>query len=147
MNQLINAVESHKMPDEFLYSLTTLTLRSTTTSTKTSDKPLRTMKAMERPTKSLLESFLLNDSKKTPTAAPIAAKVQKVHCPTCGRLAERYHFIEEGNLSSLSRRIVRTQCSHCDYLMITCADTGRVIEAYAPSFSPAAFASAVSAMG
>ena len=138
---LLKAVE---MPDEFLYSLTILAISSTTTSSKTLDKPLRTMKAMERPTKSLLESFLLSDAKKTPTDAPTFAKMQKVHCPTCGGSAERYHLVEAG---SLSRRIVRTQCSHCDYLMTLCADTGRVIEAYAPSFTPAAFASIAPAMG
>ncbi|TAE54161.1 MAG: replication restart DNA helicase PriA, partial [Nostocales cyanobacterium] len=26
----------------------------------------------------------------------------------------------------------RTQCSTCDYLMINCTRTGRVVEAYAP---------------
>lgn len=86
------------------------------------------MKAMERQAKSFLESLLTSDSKKTP--AP--ATVQRVHCPTCGSSAERYHHAEEG--------IVRTECSRCDYLMTICAETGRVIEAYAPSFAPAAFA-------
>ena len=92
------------------------------------------MKAMERPMKSFLESVLLNDTKKTP--AP--AKVQRVHCPTCGSSAERYHLSENS--------IVRTQCASCDYLMIVCEKTGRVIESYAPSFSPAAL-SASSVMG
>lgn len=50
--------------------------------------------------------------------------VQAIRCPNCGDMGER-HFIT-------SRQIVRTQCPHCDYLMITCAQTGRVIEAYAP---------------
>ena len=49
---------------------------------------------------------------------------QQVHCPNCGHLAER-HYLEQD-------RLVRTQCHWCDYLMITCATTGRVIEAYAP---------------
>lgn len=88
---------------------------------------------MERPAKSFLESILLNDTKKLP--AP--AKVQRVHCPTCGSSAERYHLLESST--------VRTQCSTCDYLMVACAQTGRVIEAYSPSFSPASFA-AVPAM-
>ena len=46
------------------------------------------------------------------------------HCPNCGRDAERHYLTDSG--------IVRTQCAHCDYLMITCHHTGRVIEAYAP---------------
>ena len=49
---------------------------------------------------------------------------QRVHCPNCGRGAERYHLTTE--------RLIRTQCAHCDYLMITCSRTGKVIEAYAP---------------
>ncbi len=45
-------------------------------------------------------------------------------CPNCGSPAER-HFIFDRNLT-------RTQCSTCDYLLITCQKTGRVIESYAP---------------
>jgi ribosomal protein S27AE len=48
----------------------------------------------------------------------------QVHCPNCGRLAERHH-LDQGKL-------VRTQCAECDYLMINCAVSGKVIEAYAP---------------
>jgi len=48
----------------------------------------------------------------------------KVHCPNCGNMAERY-FISES-------QVTRTQCPACDYLMINCTRTGRVIEAYAP---------------
>lgn len=47
-----------------------------------------------------------------------------VNCPNCGGDAERHHLAESG--------VVRTQCPHCDYLMITCHHTGKVIEAYAP---------------
>ncbi|HIK46337.1 MAG TPA: replication restart DNA helicase PriA [Leptolyngbyaceae cyanobacterium M65_K2018_010] len=49
---------------------------------------------------------------------------QQVHCPNCGHLAERHHLQAD--------RLVRTQCGACDYLMITCSTTGKVIEAYAP---------------
>lgn len=49
---------------------------------------------------------------------------QCVHCPNCGHSAERYYLEDE--------RLIRTQCAHCDYLMITCSCTGKVIEAYAP---------------
>lgn len=48
----------------------------------------------------------------------------QVHCPNCGQLADRHHLEQN--------QLVRTQCHHCDYLMITCATTGKVIEAYAP---------------
>ena len=55
--------------------------------------------------------------------------IQRVHCPTCGSAAERYQVDGSNN--------IRTECSHCDYLMVYCSETGRVIESYAPSFSPA----------
>lgn len=50
--------------------------------------------------------------------------VQNIRCPNCGNHAERHH------LSVI--QLTRTQCPSCDYLMVTCAQTGRVIEAYAP---------------
>ncbi|MFK0734457.1 MAG: replication restart DNA helicase PriA [Gloeotrichia echinulata HAB0833] len=50
--------------------------------------------------------------------------VQKICCPNCGSKAERYYISDS--------EITRTQCPTCDYLMISCTRTGRVIEAYAP---------------
>lgn len=50
--------------------------------------------------------------------------IEMVRCPNCGSPAERYH--------SSSHQSIRTQCPECDYLMTTCARTGKVIEAYAP---------------
>lgn len=49
---------------------------------------------------------------------------QAIRCPNCGSHAER-HFIEDSQLT-------RTQCPSCDYLMITCSQTAKVIEAYSP---------------
>jgi hypothetical protein len=49
---------------------------------------------------------------------------QKVRCPNCGSEAER-HYIDDSELT-------RTQCAVCDYLMVSCTRTGKVIEAYAP---------------
>jgi hypothetical protein len=48
----------------------------------------------------------------------------RLPCPNCGSSAER-HFI-------LDRNLTRTQCSTCDYLLIICQKTGKVIESYAP---------------
>jgi len=53
--------------------------------------------------------------------------VQSIRCPNCGSHGERHHL--------LSRQLTRTQCPDCDYLMVTCSRTGRVIEAYAPGLS------------
>jgi uncharacterized Zn finger protein len=50
--------------------------------------------------------------------------VQKIRCPNCGSEGERHHIPQS--------RLIRTQCSCCDYLMVTCAETGKVVEAYAP---------------
>ena len=55
--------------------------------------------------------------------------IQTVHCPNCGRPAERHHLQEQ--------QLTRTQCSDCDYLMIVCQKTAKVIEAYAPGISEA----------
>ncbi|MBW4622161.1 MAG: replication restart DNA helicase PriA [Cyanosarcina radialis HA8281-LM2] len=51
-------------------------------------------------------------------------RIQRICCPNCGSRAERHHL----DLQELTR----TQCPTCDYLMIACSRTGRVIEAYAP---------------
>jgi transposase-like protein len=51
--------------------------------------------------------------------------IQQIICPNCGSpSAERHHLID----SQLSR----TQCHDCDYLLVTCQRTNRVVEAYAP---------------
>lgn len=55
------------------------------------------------------------------------AIIEAVRCPNCGSLAERHH------LSFLAQ--VKTECNRCDYLMVTCTRSGRVIEAYAPGLS------------
>jgi hypothetical protein len=52
------------------------------------------------------------------------AILEAVRCPNCGSWAERHH------LSFLAQ--VKTECDRCDYLMVTCTRSGRVVEAYAP---------------
>ena len=52
---------------------------------------------------------------------------QTIYCPNCGNRAERYHC---------SDNIMRTSCHHCDYLLVQCSKTGKVIEAYAPGIDP-----------
>lgn len=59
--------------------------------------------------------------------------IQVIRCPNCGSEAERHYL--------LSSRLTRTQCPSCDYLMVTCSRTGRVIEAYAPGIYPSAVVS------
>lgn len=50
-----------------------------------------------------------------------------VRCPNCGSHAERYSCPEN--------HLLRTSCSNCDYLMVQCSRTGKVIEAYAPGLT------------
>ncbi len=50
--------------------------------------------------------------------------IQSVHCPNCGKFAERLY------LPLLAQ--VQTQCGACDYLLISCTRTGKVVEAYYP---------------
>ena len=55
---------------------------------------------------------------------------QNIRCPNCGSEAERFYI--------LSSQLTRTQCNSCDYLMIMCFHTGKVVEAYAPGVDPSA---------
>jgi hypothetical protein len=52
---------------------------------------------------------------------------QTICCSNCGEFAERHYLLEQ--------MLVRTQCSKCDYLMVSCQKTGKVIEAYAPGIA------------
>lgn len=51
--------------------------------------------------------------------------ITQIICPNCGSpSAERHNLLE--------RQLIRTQCRECDYLLVTCQRTNRVVEAYAP---------------
>ncbi len=49
---------------------------------------------------------------------------QDIHCPNCGSFAQRQYCLQT--------QLIQTQCPVCDYLMVNCSRTGRVVEAYAP---------------
>ncbi|MEL6440196.1 MAG: hypothetical protein AAFQ80_13180 [Cyanobacteria bacterium J06621_8] len=49
--------------------------------------------------------------------------IQIIRCPNCGDRAIR-HIVENS--------LRRTSCFKCDYLLVQCSKTERVIEAYAP---------------
>ncbi|AFY75239.1 hypothetical protein Syn7502_03387 [Synechococcus sp. PCC 7502] len=53
--------------------------------------------------------------------------IQSVRCPNCGSFAERLY------LPLLAQ--VQTECGVCDYLLISCTRTGKVIEAYYPGLN------------
>jgi ribosomal protein S27E len=50
--------------------------------------------------------------------------VQKIRCPNCGSEGERHYIFHSQQ--------TRTQCPACDYLLVSCMRTSKVIEAYAP---------------
>uniref|UniRef100_A0ACD5GN73 Replication restart DNA helicase PriA n=1 Tax=Desertifilum tharense IPPAS B-1220 TaxID=1781255 RepID=A0ACD5GN73_9CYAN len=49
---------------------------------------------------------------------------QVVCCPNCGSQAERNYIADSDQ--------TQTQCLSCDYLLVTCAQSGKVVEAYSP---------------
>ncbi|MEC4986216.1 MAG: replication restart DNA helicase PriA [Oscillatoria sp. PMC 1068.18] len=53
---------------------------------------------------------------------------QIVRCPNCGSQCQRHYFT--------NNQLVQTECSECDYLMVNCSRTGKVVEAYAPGINP-----------
>jgi hypothetical protein len=55
-------------------------------------------------------------------------KNHHIYCSNCGSDRAERHYIADLEL-------VRSQCPVCDYLLVTCAATGRVVEAYAPGIS------------
>jgi hypothetical protein len=55
-------------------------------------------------------------------------KDHQICCSNCGSDRAERHYIADLEL-------IRSQCPVCDYLMVTCAATGRVVEAYAPGIS------------
>lgn len=64
-------------------------------------------------------------------------KTYLVRCPNCGDFATRSHFTSEESryTSCYDNQILQTECSHCDYLMVTCSSNGNVIEAHSSSTS------------
>ena len=50
-------------------------------------------------------------------------KIQTIYCPNCGKSATE---------TIVDNSIRRIACESCDYLLVQCSKTGRVIEAYAP---------------
>ncbi|MBJ7900692.1 MAG: replication restart DNA helicase PriA [Cyanobacteria bacterium RI_101] len=47
---------------------------------------------------------------------------QIIHCPNCGSYAHRRHLPQ--------LQIVETACPVCDYLLVSCGKTGKVVESY-----------------
>lgn len=51
----------------------------------------------------------------------------RMPCPNCGKEATRRYFYQSN--------LIETACESCDYLLVSCEETGNVIEAYAPGIS------------
>jgi hypothetical protein len=59
--------------------------------------------------------------------------IQSVRCPTCGSIAQRHN----------NSQTIRTECLACDYVLVMCALTGKVMETYAPTLSMEQFQSLI----
>ncbi|MGK7928931.1 MAG: hypothetical protein AB4290_27455 [Spirulina sp.] len=59
---------------------------------------------------------------------------QAIRCPNCGSMARRYFWIDGRAFSQSSKNssLTRTECLICDYFLVTCSQTGNVVEYYAP---------------
>mgnify|MGYP002654967889 FL=1 len=51
---------------------------------------------------------------------------QTIHCPNCGSHALRQQYVME------NETITETACPVCDYLLVNCELTGRVMDSYLP---------------
>lgn len=56
-----------------------------------------------------------------------------IRCSNCGNFAQRHLCDEETSCQTCPDQLIaRTECPHCDYLLIMCWKNGQVLEAYAP---------------
>lgn len=49
-------------------------------------------------------------------------QTQTVRCPNCGSHAQRNYYA--------NNQTIETTCPTCDYLMVSCSQTGKVLESY-----------------
>ncbi len=56
---------------------------------------------------------------------------QRIRCPNCGNHGSRDYLT--------NHEVIQTSCEICDYFMVNCSRTGKVIEAYAPGIGLSAF--------
>lgn len=58
---------------------------------------------------------------------------QVIRCPDCGSLAQRHYLMIDRQVGTTTaqHRLIQTECASCDYFIVTCADSGNVIEACA----------------
>lgn len=63
---------------------------------------------------------------------PRLLDVMDVHCPHCGQKAKRRVFLNWSSQYDCcpQHRVQSTACEHCDYLMVVCEATQRVLESY-----------------
>ncbi|WP_223343158.1 MULTISPECIES: hypothetical protein [unclassified Synechocystis] len=56
--------------------------------------------------------------------APQILTKQTIHCPNCGNHAVRQQSLIEKEI------VTETACPVCDYLLVNCHRTGRVVDSY-----------------
>ena len=61
-----------------------------------------------------------------------------VRCPNCGSFAKRHllnHQVTATSQKVDSPQVIRTECPHCDYLMMICLKGKEIISVYSPLMS------------
>lgn len=56
----------------------------------------------------------------------------KICCPDCGKEACRSYVERQcrDRLDGQHKRLKRVECLHCDYLLVTCADSEAVVDTF-----------------
>lgn len=65
------------------------------------------------------------------------SSAQTVCCPQCGSAARRLYFTSSypTHLKCPGGLVHQVECPSCDYLLVSCAVNGQVVEAYAEGIS------------
>ena len=61
-----------------------------------------------------------------------------VRCPDCGSLALRTHLnnrVEPRRGRAIDDETIETECPSCDYLLVTCSVSGKVLDAHSSTTS------------
>ena len=61
-----------------------------------------------------------------------------VRCPNCGSFAHRQllsHYVATKPGKAHAPQVIRTECPHCDYLVVICQEDEEIYSVYSPVMS------------
>ena len=61
-----------------------------------------------------------------------------VRCPNCGSFAQRHllsHHVTTKPSKANAPQVIRTECPHCDYLVMICQEDEEIFSVYSPVMS------------